>query len=83
MIVHHSSKKLTVVPALMKISLEPTNSQYLMSLLTVHYPSGSIMQNLTAKAATSLYALKALKSHGLQGRALCDTTQATLVLWPK
>ena len=37
------------------------------------------MQNLTAKAATSLYALKTLKAHGLQGRALWDVTQATLV----
>jgi len=39
------------------------------------------MQNLTAKAVTSLYALKAFKAHlhGLQGRALWDVTQATLV----
>ena len=37
------------------------------------------MQNLTAKAATSLYALKTLKAHGLQGEALWDVTQATLV----
>jgi len=37
------------------------------------------MQNLTAKAAKSLYALKTLKAHGLQGRALWDVTQATLV----
>jgi len=37
------------------------------------------MQNLNAKAATSLYALKTLKVHGLQGRALWDVTQATLV----
>ena len=37
------------------------------------------MQNLTAKAATSLYALKTLKAHGLQGRALLDVTKATLV----
>jgi len=44
----------------------------------VHYPS-VIIQNLTAKAATSLYALKTLKAHGLQGRALWDVTQATLV----
>jgi len=35
------------------------------------------MQNLTAKAATSLY--KTLKAHGLQGRALWDVTQAALV----
>ena len=40
------------------------------------------MQNLTAKAATSLYSLKTLKAfllkaHGLQGRALWDVTQAT------
>jgi len=37
------------------------------------------MQNITAKAATSLYALKTLKAHGLQGRELWDVTQATLV----
>jgi len=40
------------------------------------------MQNLTAKAATSFYALRTLKAHGLQGRALWDVTQATL-MWPK
>jgi len=38
------------------------------------------MQNLTAKAATLLYALKTLKAHGLQGRALWDVTHATLVV---
>ena len=37
------------------------------------------MQNLTTKAATSLYALKTLKAHGLQRRALWDATHATLV----
>jgi len=37
------------------------------------------MQYLTAKAATSLYALKILKAPGLQGRALWEVTQATLV----
>jgi len=37
------------------------------------------MQNLAAKAATSLYALKTLEPHGLQGRALWDLTQATIV----
>jgi len=37
------------------------------------------MQNLTAKAATSLYALKTLKLHGLQRTALWEVTQATLV----
>ena len=37
------------------------------------------MQNLTAKAATPLYALKTLEAHSLQGRALWDVTQATLV----
>ena len=36
-------------------------------------------QNLTAKAATSLYALKTLKARGLQGRTLWDVTHATLV----
>jgi len=37
------------------------------------------MQNLTAKAATLLYALETLKAHDLQGRALWDVTQATLM----
>jgi len=37
------------------------------------------MQNLTVKAATLLYALKTLKSHGLQGRTLWDVKQATLM----
>ena len=37
------------------------------------------MHNLTAKAATSLYALKTLKARGLQGRAVWDVTHATLV----
>ena len=35
---------------------------------------------VTGKAAASLYALKTLKAHGLHGQALCDVTQATLVL---
>ena len=50
-----------------------------MSLLTVHYPSVSMCRILLLKAATSLYALKTLKAHGLQGRALWEVTQATLV----
>jgi len=36
------------------------------------------MQNLTAKAAISVYAPKTLKAHGLQGTALWEVTQATL-----
>ena len=39
----------------------------------------SHVQNLIAKAGASLYALKTLKAHGLQGQALSDVTQATLV----
>ena len=38
-----------------------------------------LMQNLTAKAATLLYALETLKAHDLQGRALWDVTQATFM----
>jgi len=34
---------------------------------------------VTDKAAASLYALKTLKAHGLQGQALCDVTLATLL----
>ena len=37
------------------------------------------MQNLTAEAATLLYALETLKAHGLQGRALWDVTPSTLM----
>ena len=37
------------------------------------------IQNLTAKAATTLYALKTLKVHGLQGKALWEVARATLV----
>ena len=37
------------------------------------------VQNVTAKAATSLYALKTLKVHVLPGRALWEVMQATLV----
>jgi len=37
------------------------------------------MQNLIAKAATSLYAPKTLKAHGLQDSARWNVTQATLV----
>ena len=52
-----------------------------MLLLTVGYiiSFSPHTQNLTAKAATSLYALKTLKAHGLQGTALWDVTHATLV----
>jgi len=79
MIVHHSSKKLTVVPR----CLENITRIHELTVLGVTFNSSfsfsQHMQNLTAKAATSLYALKTLKAHGLQGRALWDVTQDTLV----
>ena len=79
MIVHHPSKKLTSVPPLLE---KITRTQQL-TVLGVTFNSmlsfNQHMQNLTAKAATSLYALKTLKAHGLQGRALWEVTQATLV----
>jgi len=79
MIVHHSSKKLTVGPQF----LENITRTHELTVLGVTFNSSfsfsQHMQNLTAKAATSLYALKTLKAHGLQGRALWDITQATLV----
>jgi len=79
MIVHHSSKKLTVVPPL----LEKIIRTHELTVLGVTFNSSfsfcQHVQNLTAKAATSLYALRTLKAHSLQGRALWDVTQATLV----
>jgi len=79
MIVHHSSKKLPVGPQ----RLENITRTHELTVLGVTFNSSlsfsQHIQNLTAKAATSLYALKTLKAHGLQGRALWDVTQATLV----
>jgi len=79
MIVHHSSKKLAVVPR----CLENITRTRELAVLGVTFNSSlsfsQHMQNLTAKAATSLYVLKTLKAHGLQGRTLWDVTQATLV----
>ena len=79
MIVHHSSKKLTVVPP----PLDNITRTHELTELGVTFNSllffSQHVQNLTAKAATSLYALKTLKAHGLQGRALWDVTQATIV----
>ena len=46
MIVHHSSKKLHFLKVK---SLKPTNSQYLMLLLTVHFPSVSTRRTLLLK----------------------------------
>ena len=40
---------------------------------------GPHVSTITAKAAASLYAIKTLKRHGMQGQALWDITQATLV----
>lgn len=37
------------------------------------------VQNVASKAAASLYALRMLKAHGLEGQALCEVTQSTLV----
>ena len=36
-------------------------------------------QNVTSKAATTLYALKVLKAHGLQGKTLWQVTRSTLI----
>jgi len=79
MIVHHSSKKLTAV----RQRLENITRTHELTVLGVTYSSSlsfsQHMQNLNAKAATSLYALKTLKTHNLQGRALRDVMQATRV----
>jgi len=37
------------------------------------------IQHVTAKAATTLYALKTLNVHGLQGKALWEVRRATLI----
>jgi len=37
------------------------------------------VQKVASKAAASLYALRMLKAHGLDGQALWEVTQATLV----
>ena len=41
-------------------------------VVVVHPPVAS-------KAAASLYALRMLKAHGLEGQTLCEVTQSTLV----
>jgi len=68
MIVYHSSKKLTVGPQRLK-NIARTHE---LTVLGVTFNSSlsftQHMQNLTAKAATSLYVLETLKAHGLQGR---------------
>ena len=40
------------------------------------------VQKVASKAAASLYALRMLKAHGLDGQALWEVTQATLVAQP-
>ena len=79
MIVHHPSKKLTSVPPL----LEKIIRTHELTVLGVTFNStlsfSQHVQNLIAKAATALYALKTLKAHGLQGRALWEVTQTTLM----
>jgi len=79
MIIYHSSKKITSVPP----PLEKITRTHELTALGVSFNStlsfSQHRQNLTAKAATSLYALKTLKAHGLQGRALWNVTHATLV----
>jgi len=74
MIVHHPSKKLTSMPPL----FEKIPRTHELTVLGVTFNSQHV-QNLTAKAVTSLYALKTLKAHSLQGRALWEVMQATLV----
>jgi len=58
MIIHHSSKKITSVPP----PLEKITRTHELTVLGVSFNStlsfSQHMQNLTAKAATSLYALK-------------------------
>jgi len=79
MIVHHSSKKLTFITPLR----EKITRTHKLTILGVTFNSSlsfsQHMQNLTAKAATSLYALNTLKAYSLQGRTLWDVTQVTLV----
>jgi len=44
------------------------------------YPGNNAphVQKVASKAAASLYALRMLKAHGLDGQALWEVTQATL-----
>ena len=88
MIVHHSGKKLTVVPP--PLDNIARTHELTVPVLGVTFNSSlsfsQHMQNLTAKAATSLYALKTLKAHGLQSRTLrCDagyTCGPNNLCWP-
>ena len=81
MTIHRSSKKITSAPP----PLEKITRTHELIVLGVSFNSRPTLsfsqhtQNLTAKAAASLYALKTLKAHCLQGRALWDVTHATLV----
>ena len=79
MIVHLPSKKLTCTPP----ACDNITRTYQLTVLGVTFNNtlsfSPHIQNLTAKAATTLYALKTLKVHGLQGKALWEVARATLV----
>ena len=81
MIVHLPSKKLTCTPPpcdnitranqLTVVGVTFNNTL----LFSPHRP----IQNVTAKASTTLCAIKTLKVHGLQGKASLEVTWATLI----
>jgi len=76
-IVHLPSKKLTCTPPF----CDNTTRTHQVTVLGVTFNNtlsfSPHVQNVTAKAATTLYALKTLKVHGLQGKALWEVTRAT------
>jgi len=79
MIVHLPSKKLTCTPP----PCDNITRTHQLTVLGVTFNNtlsfSPHIQNVTAKAATTLYALKTLKVHGLQGKALWEVTRATLI----
>ena len=80
MIVHLPGKKLTCTPPPCH---NITRTYQLLTVLGVTFNNtlsySPHIQHVTAKAATTLYALKTLKVHGLQGKALWEVRRATLI----
>ena len=79
MIVHLPSKKLTCTPP----PCDNITRTCQLTVLGVTFNNtlsfSPYIQNVTAKADTTIYALKTLKVHGLQGKALWEVTRATIV----
>jgi len=77
MIVHLPSKKLTCTTP----PCDNITRTHQLTVLGVTFNNtlsfSPHIQNITAKAATTLYALKTLRAHGLPGKALWEVTRAT------